>query len=89
MTKHDYLICYDIANPKRLAKVAKLLEHGAIRVQYSIFWCQVSKEQIAKIVADIEEEIEKEEDDVRIYCIKSPGITLGCGIDLSDPFMIV
>ena len=42
-----------------------------------------------KIVADIEEEIEKEEDDVRIYRIKSPGITLGCGIDLSDPFMIV
>ena len=89
MKVRDYLICYDIASPKRLAKVAKLLEGEAIRVQYSIFWCQVSKGEIVRIRDEIEEEIDQSEDDVRIYRIKSPGISLGCSIDLNDPFMIV
>ena len=33
----DYLVCYDIADPKRLSKLARALEKRAYRIQYSIF----------------------------------------------------
>jgi len=54
----DYLICYDIADERRLAKLARYLEKLAI-------------------------------DDVRIYRIKLPAVTMGDAIDLSDPLLLV
>ena len=41
-----YFISYDIANPKRLVKIAKTLENFGLRVQYSFFECEMEKEQL-------------------------------------------
>ena len=38
-----YFISYDIANPKRLCKVAKTLENYGLRVQYSFFECEMNQ----------------------------------------------
>ena len=38
MKKFNFLICYDISDEKRLAKVAKELEKVSIRIQKSIFF---------------------------------------------------
>lgn len=40
-----YLVCYDIAHPKRLVKISKYLEKHGIRLQYSFFSCEMSKKQ--------------------------------------------
>jgi len=37
--KRNWLVLYDISNPKRLRKVAKLLEGEGLRVQKSLFEC--------------------------------------------------
>lgn len=37
--KRDFLVLYDIADPKRLRKVAKFLESEGVRVQKSLFEC--------------------------------------------------
>ena len=37
--RRRYLVSYDIANPKRLRRVAKLLESFGTRLQYSVFEC--------------------------------------------------
>ncbi|MDR0535374.1 MAG: CRISPR-associated endonuclease Cas2, partial [Puniceicoccales bacterium] len=34
--RRRYLVCYDIANPKRLRRVARLLEGFGTRLQYSV-----------------------------------------------------
>lgn len=89
MKKRDYLICYDIADPKRLAKLARFLEKRAFRIQYSVFFApKKSKEEIYQLAQQITEYIDPEEDDVRIYKIKDYGIILGKAYDLSEIFII-
>ncbi|RYD74166.1 MAG: CRISPR-associated endonuclease Cas2 [Verrucomicrobiaceae bacterium] len=39
------LIGYDIAHPKRLAKVAKTCEDFGLRVQYSFFECHLDDDE--------------------------------------------
>lgn len=34
-----FLVCYDIANPRRLRRVCRLLEGAGTREQFSVFMC--------------------------------------------------
>jgi CRISPR-associated protein Cas2 len=59
MAKGWRLVCYDIRNPKRLYRVARILQGYGERVQYSIFRCHLTdrtEEQmrwkLAKVMAD-------------------------------------
>lgn len=89
MKKSDYLICYDIADPKRLAKLSRFLEKRAFRIQYSVFFApKKSKEEIYQLAQQITEFIDSQKDDVRIYKIKDYGIILGKAYDLSEIFII-
>jgi len=40
--KHVYLICYDIAEPRRWRQVYKTLKGAGESVQYSVFRCELS-----------------------------------------------
>ena len=90
MKKFNFLICYDIADPKRLAKIAKNLEKVSIRIQKSIFYyMEATAKDIEQIVSIIEEIINRDEDDVRVYKVdKNLSINLKHGIDLKKPNII-
>lgn len=45
-----YMICYDIADPKRLKKVSHTLEDYGIRTQYSFFQCEISNEKAKELI---------------------------------------
>jgi CRISPR-associated protein Cas2 len=45
MAKAWRLICYDVRNPRRLYRVAKILEGYGERIQYSIFRCHLSEKE--------------------------------------------
>ena len=62
-----YFISYDIANPKRLVKVAKTLENFGLRVQYSFFECEMEKEQLNNLKRALLDIINLKEDSLRIY----------------------
>jgi CRISPR-associated protein Cas2 len=86
LKKADFIISYDISNSKRLRKLAKELEKFAIRIQYSVFYVpSVSQEMLFDIIETINEIIDTNEDDVRIYTVLDPGFKLGQAVDLSDP----
>ena len=86
MRRKDYLICYDICSPKRLQKIGREMDKLAIRIQYSIFLApSVSNEMLLDILNIIENIIDEEEDDVRIYTIVESGIRLGKAMNLNDP----
>jgi CRISPR-associated protein Cas2 len=47
----SYLVCYDIADPKRLRKVAKCCEDFGYRKQFSVFLCRVSAKDYIRLRA--------------------------------------
>ncbi|MCF6244154.1 MAG: CRISPR-associated endonuclease Cas2 [Sulfurovum sp.] len=84
----DYIISYDIVNYKRLAKLARSLEKEAMRIQHSVFLLSsVTKNELLGIIDMINAIIDEEADDVRIYTIVDPGISLAQAVNLADPYI--
>jgi len=81
------LIGYDISSPKRLRKLAKLLDSEAIRIQFSLFlYPQQDKKSLKILIDKIVKIIDQSEDDVRVYRIDiGRSIHLKSGVDLKYP----
>ena len=90
MKKFNFLVCYDIADVKRLRKIAKILEALAMRIQKSIFYyMDATSEDIKKLVKILNETIDHKEDDIRIYKIDIySSINLESAINLKKPHII-
>lgn len=56
------LACYDISEDDRRAKVAARLQRHGDRVQYSVFLCLLSADDLSEMVAEIGEIIDPDED---------------------------
>jgi CRISPR-associated protein Cas2 len=65
----SFLICYDIADPKRLARVHRCLKKKGLPVQYSVFTAELKRVQVESLLARILELIDRREDDVRCYTL--------------------
>ena len=88
MNREDFLICYDIADKKRVGKIGKLVERNALRIQRSVyFYEQVSKEELTLLIEKILILLDKETDDFRVYTIRNKGISLGEAVDLENPLI--
>ncbi|MCW8797041.1 MAG: CRISPR-associated endonuclease Cas2 [Chlorobium sp.] len=61
------LVSYDICDPKRLQRVAKLMERYGSRVQYSVFECLLTQRQQDALKVKLKKIIMPEEDSVRFY----------------------
>jgi CRISPR-associated protein Cas2 len=59
-----YLICYDIADPKRLRKVHKTTEDHGPRLQYSVYQCELSKMALIGLKEDLAAIINHRQDQV-------------------------
>jgi len=61
------IVSYDIIDDKQRTKLAKTLLNYGIRVQYSVFECNLSKDTIEKMLKDALKLIDLEKDSLRIY----------------------
>jgi CRISPR-associated protein Cas2 len=71
------IVTYDVSTEtregrRRLRRVAKLCEAVGQRVQKSVFECQVDLLRFEELERRLLEEINKEEDNLRIYRITEP-----------------
>lgn len=84
--KASYLVCYDIANPKRLSRVLRFMKGNGIHLQYSVFHCSLTWPELIKLKGRLAEFINKREDDIRIYPLPSgyKVVALGCGGRVPD-----
>ena len=64
MKRQRYLVCYDIAHPKRLRQVAKTCEAFGSRIQYSVFECPLDDLRFQNLQAQIDEIIKHDDDQV-------------------------
>ncbi len=62
--RNSYIVCYDICNPKRLRQVFKILRGWGDHLQYSVFECQLTKVDAARLSAQLSEVIHHTEDQV-------------------------
>lgn len=62
--RSTYLVCYDIANDKRLRKVFKICKNHGDHLQYSIFECDLSPQEKATLETELGEVIHHTEDQV-------------------------
>jgi len=64
-----YLLTYDIANPKRLAKVAKAMEAIGERVQDSVFEAYLDAGELEKLLKKVKKMMNEAEDSLRVYLL--------------------
>lgn len=65
--ERNWLIAYDIANPRRLVRVHRYLKRHAIPVQYSVFVLRGTQRKLDSVLCGIAERIASAVDDVRAY----------------------
>jgi CRISPR-associated protein Cas2 len=84
-----YIITYDIADDKQRKKLSDLLEGYGVRVNYSVFECELSQTQLKKLLLEIEEEnlLDKKVDSLRFYHMHKTSIPKSFEIcKKQDPF---
>ena len=74
-----YLIAYDIANPRRLGRVHRILKKQGLPVQYSVFTVVMKRPRLLRLLDRIEQQIEGAVDDVRCYRLSSNTDTVTLG----------
>ncbi len=62
--RSSYLVCYDIADDKRLRRVFKLMRAFGDHLQFSVFECQLTTMDLARLKAALSAEIHHTEDQV-------------------------
>lgn len=90
-----YLAIYDIAEPRRLNRVARILKDYGLRVQKSKFEIEVSENTFRQVKARISAEISESEDGVKFIPLcqrcrmKTEIIGLGRFVDPDHEFVVV
>lgn len=67
--RHRYIVAYDICEPKRLRKVHKKMQGYGTRLQYSVFFCRLSRSERIGLEASLADLINQAEDRVLIACL--------------------
>jgi CRISPR-associated protein Cas2 len=89
-----WLVCYDIAEPRRLARVWRAVREFGVPLQYSVFWARLDNIGLGEALAAIATRIDPRADDVRLYPLPENGQITGLGrgvvplgVDLGDPVL--
>jgi len=71
MERTTYLVTYDICDPKRLRSVYLTCRSYGDHLQYSVFRCDLSALQKARLIAELDDIVNKHEDQVLIVALGS------------------
>ena len=73
MARRRYLIAYDIREPARLRRVAKVMESFGERLQYSVFLCDLSGVELVAWRTCILDVVQLSEDSIVTIDLGPPG----------------
>jgi CRISPR-associated protein Cas2 len=62
--RNSYLVCYDICDDKRLRRVFKTMRAWGDHLQFSVFECQLTSSDLARVRAELLSIINQKEDQV-------------------------
>jgi CRISPR-associated protein Cas2 len=88
-----YVLAYDIADDKRRAKIARLMESMGARVQGSVFEAYLNTAELDRLLKRAFRILDREEDSLRIYCLceacRKKARVHGKGTATSRPGLII
>lgn len=61
---NSYIVTYDICNDKRLRRVFQIMRRWGDHLQYSVFECQLSRADLARMRAELAAEIHHQDDQI-------------------------
>lgn len=67
-----YMVAYDIASPKRLGKIHRLLKKRGLAVQKSIFLVNGDEKSLNRLLDQLADIMNLKQDDIRAYPITHP-----------------
>jgi len=89
------LLAYDIADPRRLRRVARLCERYGLRVQASVFLVELDQAQAVRLAAEMARLVHPQEDSVRYIPVcprdlaRSRGLGLCSGLRQAPSHWVV
>ncbi len=94
--RNRYIVCYDISDAKRLTRMFKKMRGFGDPLQYSVFSCELSRQEKVILISAITDIIHHKEDRVMIIDtgpVKGRGKEafefLGCSIDFEDSTAVI
>jgi CRISPR-associated protein Cas2 len=69
------IVVYDIPDDKRRLKLSNFLEGYGRRVQYSVFECFLTLDEMRKLHQQVNKKVKPEEDSVRFYWISEAAVS--------------
>ena len=69
------LVVYDIPNDKRRTKLSNFLEGYGRRVQFSVFECFLSLDEMRELYEKVKKLVKPAEDNVRFYWISQEAVS--------------
>ena len=78
----DYVICYDICDPKRLGRIHRAIKRRAVALQYSVFLFTGTAKQLQRCLDELETIMDKRHDDIRAYPLPERGLRVRLGKSL-------
>ncbi|EDX70843.1 CRISPR-associated protein Cas2 [Coleofasciculus chthonoplastes PCC 7420] len=79
------VVVYDIPNDKRRTKLSNFLEGYGRRVQFSVFECFLSLDQMRQLYEKVKKLVEPVEDNVRFYWISEEAVSRALVIGSEAP----
>lgn len=67
--RHSYLVCYDIADAKRLRAVFKIMRGWGDHLQFSVFECQLTAADLVECRGELSAVIHHRDDQVLFVCL--------------------
>jgi len=76
-----WVVAYDIADPKRLRRVARACEDFGLRRQFSVFFCRLSATDVVRLRSRLYDIIDLEKDQVLFVplCKRGAGLIESLG----------
>lgn len=78
-TRRSWLLCYDIADKRRLGRLHRFLSPQAQFIQYSVYLLRVTEAELKLLLEEVRDYIDEAEDDVRVYPMTSESALLRYG----------
>ena len=75
----EFVLCYDISDPRRLGKLHRFMKKQAVPLQYSVFLYSGDDRQLDRLLGIAVRYIDPKADDLRAYPLPNHGLKARLG----------